>query len=369
MPTISISKPNITDKEIQAVVEVMKSGMLVQGEKVEELEEQFQKVSNCQGAAAIVNGTAALHVALDAIGIKPGDEVITSPFTFVATANAIIMQGAKVVFADASETDFNIDPATIEQKITDKTKAILVVDLYGQVYDVDRINKIAKDNNLLVVEDACQSVAAEYKGKKVGELADIAVFSLYATKNVMSGEGGMVVSNNSKYIDKAKVFRNHGQNPVERYDYVDFGYNYRMTNLVAAIGVEQIKKLDSFTQKRIANARILGEGLAGIKGLITPQEKPGFKHVYHQYTIRITPQFKSSRSDFLKYLDSKEIGYGIYYPKPLHLYDYFAKMDYKKGDFPVAEKLSAQVISLPVHPGLSRDDLNYMIETIQSYAK
>lgn len=366
---INVSKPIIEKEEIDAVMEVMKSGMLAQGPRVKELENEFAKFCEADFAVAFNSGTAAIHSGLYALGVKAGDEVITTPFTFVATANPILMLGAKVVFCDIREDDFNIDPDKAEEKITQNTKAILPVDLFGQVYDYNKLEKISAGHNLKILEDACQAVGAEQSGKKAGKFGNIGAFSLYATKNIMSGEGGVVVTDDEDLAEKCRRFRHHGQSEQTKYEYWDIGFNYRMMDLQAAIGLAQLKKVEIFNAKRIENAKKLSHELADIKGLVLPQVLEGNKHVFHQYTIRVTENFKSTRAEFTAYLKEQGIGSGIYYPKPLHLHPHFLKMGFKEGDFPVAERLSTEVLSLPVHPSLTEDELNLIINSIKNYAK
>lgn len=364
---INVCKPIIEQEEIDAVTGVLRSGMIAQGPKVKELEDNFAEFCGTNYAVAFSSGTAAIHGGLNALGIKKGDEVITTPFTFVATSNPILMQGAEVVFADISEEDFNLDPKKVEEKITDKTKAIIPVDLYGQIFDYDAIYELTNGRDIKILEDACQAIGAEQNGKKAGNFGDVTAFSLYATKNIMSGEGGMVTTNDEYIAEKCKRFRHHGQSNT--YEYVDLGYNYRMTDLCATIGIEQLKKVGRFNNKRIENATRLSEGLKDIKGLVLPIVNKDNRHVFHQYTVRLTNEFRSSREEFIAYLKSKDIGSAVFYPKPLHLHPHFMKLGYKKGDFPVSERMSEQVLSLPVHPSLSSDDINYIIHTIESYAK
>ncbi len=361
---IPIAKPLIGEEEKRAVEEVLNSGMLVSGPKVKEFEEKFAKLCGVKHAIAVSNGTAALHAALFALGIEPGDEVITTPFTFVATANAILMLGAKPVFADVEEETFNLDPNEVLKKITPKTKAILPVDLYGQIHDYEAISKIAKEYNLKVLEDACQAVNAELNGKKAGCFGDIAAFSFYATKNMITGEGGMIVTNNDDYAELARRFWHHGQSEKTRYEYYHLGYNYRMMDLQAAIGLEQLKKIEDFTQKRIRNAQKLIDGLQKIPRIKVPTIKNEAKHVFHQFTIKVKPEV---RDLLVNYLKEQGISCGIYYPKALHLFPPFAKLGYKAGDFPVAERLSKEVISLPVHPALTEEEIDYMIKKIGEF--
>lgn len=364
---INISKPIINKRECHSVMLVLKSLKLVQGKKVAELEKEFNRLCNTKYAIATNNGTSALHTALHSIGLNLGDEVITTPFTFIATVNSIIMTGAKPVFVDIDEKTYNLDPKKIEKVITNKTRAILVVNLYGQPANYDEINSIAKKYNLVVVEDAAQSINAEYKNIKSGSLADIACFSLYATKNIMCGEGGMITTNNKKYFEKAHLFRQHGQDENKKYEYFGLGYNYRMMDLQAAIAIEQLKRLKFITNKRQKNAQFYNKNLANIPGLVLPYTLSNANHVYHQYTIRLTQGFTSNRKRFIDYLKKKNINTGIYYPKPLHLVPHIAKFGYKIGDFPVSELVSNQILSLPVHSQLSNKDMNYIINTINSY--
>lgn len=356
---IPIAKPEITQNEIDAVNEVLKSGQLAQGKNVEELEQQFETLTGYE-AVATNNGTTALHLALLATGIKPGDEVITTPFTFAATANTIRMCGAKPVFVDINEY-FLIDVEKIEEKITNKTTAIMPVNLYGQCADYDEIQQLAQKYNLKIIEDAAQSIGATYNNQQSGSLGDAAGFSLYATKNIMAGEGGVATFKDNAKI--AKQLRHHGQG--ERYEYEILGYNYRMTNLHAAIAVEQMKRLDEINKKRQDNAKLYDELLKDIKGIKIPKVHEKNTHVYHQYAILVTEEFSKSRDELKEFLEANEIGTGIHYPKPLHLHKAFEEFKYKEGDFPVSEKVAKQVLSLPVHPLVTKENINKVIETIK----
>lgn len=361
---IPIAKPKIGDKEKQAIIDVLDSGMLVQGPRVKELEEKFASYCNAKHAIAVNNGTAALHTSLYAAGIKQGDEVITVPFTFVATANSIIMQGAKPIFVDIEPSTFNIDPEKVKAAITDKTKAILPVDLYGHIHNYNEIKKIAEEHNLKIIVDACQSVGAELDGKKAGSFGDITAFSFYATKNMISGEGGIITTNDDNFAEMAKRFRHHGQSEQTQYQYHDLGYNYRMTDMQAAIALQQLENIEDFNAKRIENAKLLSQGLANIDGISLPAIKPNAKHVFHQYTIRVD-NFKIPRDELIERLKQKAISSAVFYPKPLHLHPHFNKFGYNEGDFPVSEKLSKQVLSLPVHPLVTEDDINKIINTFE----
>jgi perosamine synthetase len=366
---IPLVKTVIGPEEKALVNEVLESGMLAQGPKVKQFEELFAQYCGTKFAVAVNNGTSALHAALYAAGVKPGDEVITTPFTFVATANAILMQGATVVFADIDPVSFNLDPAAVEKKITPKTKAILAVDLYGQIYDYDRLRAIANKHKLALIEDAAQAIGAELNGKRAGHFGDITTFSLYATKNMMTGEGGVVTTDNPEYAELVKRFRHHGQSEQTRYQYFDLGYNYRMMDLQAAIGIAQIHKIEDLNNRRIQNAKKLNEGLKQIKGIKTPVVLPGRKHVYHQYTILVEKEFHKSRDDLSQFLKDKGVSNGIYYPIPLHLSPHFRRFGFKEGDFPVAEAVAKKVLSLPIHPLLSHEELDTIVHTMQEAAK
>jgi perosamine synthetase len=362
---IKIVQPTIKEEEMQAIEKVLKTGMIAQGPMVAEFEKKFADFCGTKYAVAVNSGTAALHCALYASGINKEGEVITTPFTFVASANSIIMQDANPVFVDILPETFNIDPAKIEEKVTEKTKAILPIDLYGQIYDVEAVNKIAEKYKLKIIEDACQAHGAEYNNKKAGTFGEMGCFSFYATKNMTTGEGGMMVTNSEEYAELARRFRHHGQSEKTRYQYFDLGFNYRMTDIAAAIGIEQLKKIDNFNKKRMENAQMLTEGLKDINGLITPTIKKDYKHVFHQYTVRVTGEFKITRDELAQRLKEKGIGSSIFYPKPLHLHPHFEKLGYKKGDFPVAEKLSEEVLSLPVHPLVSEENIRFIVKTIK----
>jgi len=357
---IPIAKPIIGKDETEAVAAVLNSGVLAQGKRVEEFEEDFAEFIGAKYAIATSSGTAALHIALLANEIGNEDEVITSPLTFIATANSIIYTWANPVFADIDEGSFNIDPSSIEKKITSKTKAIMPVHLYGQPCDMDSIMKLAEKHGLRIIEDACQAHGAEYRGIKVGSFGT-GCFSFYPTKNMTTGEGGMITTNDDIIADKARKIRNHGQN--KRYVHELLGYNYRMTDIAAAIGICQLKKLEQFNRRRIYNATILTNGLRGIDGLILPQIKPNAKHVFHQFTIRIKEDFSMPRDTLKERLYASNIASGIYYPLPIYKQPIYKKLGYKDY-LPNTEIAVGEVLSLPVHPSLSNDDLNYIIKTL-----
>lgn len=360
---ISIASPIIDKEEIAAVNEVLESGMLAQGPKTAQLEENWAKYCGTKHALAVNSGTAAIHAALYAAGVREGDEVITTPYSFIATINPILMLGARPVLVDIDPQTFNIDVSKIEAAVTSKTRAIVPVDLYGQPCEWDELRELANKHNLTIVEDACQAIGADYKGVKAGALGDLGCFSLYATKNIMCGEGGIVTTNSDEQAAAIRSFRQHGM--VAPYEYADLGYNYRMSDLQAAIAVEQLKKVDTFTARRQHVAEGLNRELSGVKGIKLPSFSPNRSHVYHQYTIVLTDDAAVSRQEFTAGLTERGVGAGIYYPKPLHVYPHIAKLGYKTGDFPVAEDLAARVVSLPVHPKVSDDDIKTIAQAVK----
>jgi len=356
---IKIASPSISEKEIKAVEKVLKSGMLAQGQRVKEFEEKIAEYIGVKYAIATSSGTTALHTALLAIGIGPGDEVITTPFTFIATANSILYCGAKPVFADIDEKTFNIDPSKIEEKITKKTKAILPVHLYGQPADIKSLLEICEDHNLFLVEDAAQALGAEFKGKKVGSFGDCGIFSFYPTKNITTGEGGMIVTDNKNIAERCAKIRNHGE--YKRYFVDSLGYNYRMAEIAAAIGLVQIQKLEGFIKKRIKNAEFLSKSLKKIPEIEPPFVKKNVRHVFHQYTIKA-----KKRNELKNFLNKKQIQAVVYYPLPVHRQLLYRKLGYKDS-LPIAERASRKVLSLPVNQDLSKEEMNKIIKEIRNF--
>jgi perosamine synthetase len=358
---IPIAKPIIGEDEISAVTAILKSGIIAQGRKVEEFEEAFAGFIGTKYAVAVNSGTAALHIALLSYGIGEESEVITSSFTFIATANSILFTGAKPVFVDIEEDTFNIAPDSIGEKITPRTKAIMPVHLYGQPCDMKKIMRIAQERGLTVIEDACQAHGAEYEGKKVGSFGT-GCFSFYPTKNMATGEGGMITTNDKDIAQKARMIRSHGQR--QRYLHEILGYNYRMTDIAAAIGLCQLGKLEQFNSKRIENAKFLTQELSGIKGLMPPSIKSNTRHVFHQYTVRITQDFGIPRDELRQKLMNKGVATEVYYPLPIHKQPLYQNLGY--NDYlPSSEKAAREVLSLPVHPSLTKEDLENIVRAIQ----
>ena len=350
---IPISKPFIGEAEKKAVLDVLDSGMLAQGPRTAKLEERFAQLCGVKHAIATTSGTTALHVALLANGIGPGDEVITTPFTFIASVNSILFAGARPVFVDIDEATFNIDPAQIEKAVTPRTKALLPVHLYGYVCDMDALQAIADRHGLKIIEDACQAVGATYRGRAAGSFGT-GCFSLYATKNVMSGEGGMITTSDDAVAEQCRMMRNHGMK--RRYYHDMLGYNFRLSDLHAAIGLAQMDRLPEFAEKRRANAAFLS---ANLKTVITPKVKEGYGHVWHQYTVRVA----EGRDAAVKQLNDAGVGTGIFYPVPAHQQGYIQET-LGRVSMPVAERLAKEVLSLPVHPQLSQADLETIAQEV-----
>jgi perosamine synthetase len=358
---IPIAKPLIGQEEMDGVMSVLRSGVIAEGPRVKEFEEAFRDYIGAGHAVAVNSGTAALHIALLAKGIGSGDEVITTPFTFIATANSILFTGAKPVFADIEEETFNINPACIESKITRDTKAIIPVDLYGHPADMEAIMDIAEDRGLAVIEDACQAHGASIYGKKAGSF-DVGCFSFYPTKNMTTSEGGMITCSDGEFANKARMLKSHGSKV--RYYHEMLGFNLRMTDIGAAIGLAQLKKVEAFNEARIKNSMLMSEKLKGIPGIVTPIVKQGCRHVFHQYTIRVTEEAALTRDELVQELNHACIGNSIYYPLPVHRQPSFEGL--VNGDkYPVAERMSREVLSLPVHPSVTGDEIQFMADTLR----
>lgn len=362
---IPISKPYIGEEEKRAVLEVLESGMLVQGPRVAKLEQTWATTCGTRHAVATSNGTTALHIALLAHDIGPGDEVITTPFTFIASVNSILFTGATPVFVDILPCCFNINPEAIEAAITPRTKAIMAVHLYGYPCRMDRIGAIARKHGLVIIEDAAQAIGADFRGQPIGSFGT-GCFSLYATKNVHSGEGGMVTTDDDALARKLRMLRAHGME--RRYYHDALGYNFRMTDLHAAIGYEQLLRVSEFTTRRRANAAYMNAHIRHA-GVITPAASCAFAgqyaagHVWHQYTIRVTGM---DRDAAVKALGEAGVGTGIFYPVPAHQQRHIRERGLGDVSLPVAEQMAKEVISLPVHPALSTADLEHIAAAVNA---
>ena len=337
-----------------AIIRVLERGNFILGEEVSKFEEEFSSYCNVKYGIGVASGTDALTLAIRALGIGRGDEVITVPNTFIATVDAIVRNGAKPVFVDIDEESYNIDVNKIEEKITKNTRAVIPVHMYGQPADMDPILDIAEANNMYVIEDASQAHGAEYKGKKVGSLGDIAAFSFYPSKNLGAvGDAGIIVTNNEELADKIRVLRNYGQRKKYYHDFI--GYNSRLDEIQAAVLRVKLKYLDVWNEKRRELAKIYNEQFSDVREIKPPIEMDYAKHVYHLYVIRC-----KNRDELRQYLKSKGISTGIHYPIPIHLQEAYKYLGYRSGDFPITEKYADEILSLPMFPELTKEEIRVM---------
>ena len=349
------------DKEIN---KVLNSGQFILGSFVEKFEKEFANYCGVKFALGVNSGTDALILALKALGLKSGDEVILPANTFVATAEAVVHSGLKPVLVDIDTLTYNINPLAIEKKINSKTKVIIPVHLYGQMAEMEEILKIAKKYKLYVIEDAAQAHGAEYKGKKAGTLGDIGCFSFYPAKNLGAfGDGGAIITNNEKLYLTIKKLRDHGS--IKKYHHEFVGYNSRLDAIQAAILSVKLRYLDKWNKMRRERALFYNELLSGIKEISTPYSLPEVKHVYHLYVIKL--KNKQTRNQLKKYLESKGIGVGIHYPIPIHLTKAFKFLGYKKGDFPATEDCANRILSLPIFPELKVKEVKFIVEEIKNF--
>jgi perosamine synthetase len=354
---IPIARPQLGREERDGVWEVMRSGMLAQGARVADLEERFAAMVGVQHAVAVSSGTAALHLSLLGLGIGPGDEVITVPFTFIASANSILYTGARPVFVDVRDADFCVDVDRVEAAITPRTKAIMPVSLYGQPADMPALAALAEARGLALVEDAAQSHGATIARRQSGSWG-AGCFSFYPTKNMTSGEGGMLTTSDPAMADRVRLLREHGM--TVRYHHDTLGYNFRMTDIHAAIGLAQLAKLPAFNARR---REIASHYDAALRGVIIPRARAGVMHVYHQYTLRV-----NRRDEFAAALAERGVGTGVYYPIPVHRQKPFEALGYGNEHYPVSERLAGEVLSIPVHPGLSDADVATVIAAVSEVA-
>lgn len=359
---IPMARVEVGREEEEGVLEVLRSGMLAQGPRVAELEGAFAELHGVAHAVAVNNGTTALVAAMQALGVGPGDEVVTTPFSFIATLNAILEAGGRVRFADIGP-DYNIDPAAIPPLVNERTKVVMPVHLYGLPADMGPIAALAADRGVSIVEDAAQSVGATYHGRSVGSFG-VGSFSLYGTKNITCGEGGMLTTDDSDVADRLRLLRNQGMRA--RYSYEVAGHNYRLTDIQAAIVLPQLRRLKTIVEARQANARALSAGLTGVPGLLLPVLPDGRTHVWHQYTVRVTPEAAVDRDVLSARLTEAGIGNGFFYPRLMHDYDCYRGHPLVSVDeTPYARQVAAEVISLPVHPSLAAGDLERIVETVR----
>jgi len=361
---IPINAPQIGEEEIEAVVKVLKSGVLTHslgaGPMVKKFEEEFAKFVEARHAVAVNSGTAALHMAVMASGVEKGDEVILPSFTFVATAETVVLAGAKPVFVDINPETYTISPEEVEKAVTEKTKAIIAVDLYGVPSDMKPLREIADKYGLKLIEDAAQAHGAIYDGKPIGVYADMACWSFYASKNMTTGEGGMITTNDGELAEKLRLIRCHGEQ--QKYMSTIIGHNYRMPEIEAAIGLVQLERLPSFLAKRRENAERLTAKLCKAGNLQLPKEQSRCRNSWYLYTAKLKGASRQKRDTIVEQLKSKGIGAEIYYPWPIHMMPPYQR--FKRLKLTETEKASEQVFSLPVHPGVKPEQVNFIAETV-----
>jgi dTDP-4-amino-4,6-dideoxygalactose transaminase len=358
---LKIQYDSIKEEINKEINNVMETTAFAGGPFVEKFEADFAKYCQCKFAVGVGNGTDALWVALIALGIEQGDEVITTPNTFIATTEAISYCKAVPVFVDVKDGTYSMDPEKLEKAITKKTKAIIPVHIFGQVCDMDPILEIARKHKLYVVEDACQAHGAYYKNKRAGSIGDIGAFSFYPGKNLGAyGEAGAIVTNNEEIASKIKMFRDHGQSKKYYHDII--GWNARMDGIQGAVLKVKLKYLDNWNEARRKNAHIYNENLKDIKSIILPVEASYGKHIYHIYAIRV-----KEREKLMNYLKDNEIGCGIHYPVPIHLQKAYESLNIKRGTFPVTEQSADEFVSLPMFPELTKDEIVYIADKLKNY--
>jgi perosamine synthetase len=366
---IQINMPLIGEEEIKSVTTVLKSGILTGrlggGPMATKFEDDFRKFAKANRAIAVNSGTAALHMSLLVAKVKGNDEVILPSFTFISTAEVVALVGAKPVFADIDPCTYNIAAEEIESKITDRTKAIIAVDLYGLSAEMDKIKEISDRHNLILIEDAAQAHGASFKDKSPGYFADLACWSFYASKNMTTGEGGMITTNNDEYADKLSAIRSHGE--TEEYVSTMLGHNYRMPEIEAAIGIAQLKKLRSFVEKRRRNAELLTRKLKEEKELYLPNEPRGYRHGWYLYTVKLQKDDAQVRDKIVRGLRKESVFATVFYHTPIHQMPYYRQ--FGTHNLPNTEKIAHQVFSLPVHPAVTTKEINDIAESVTKAIK
>ncbi|SFB93640.1 dTDP-4-amino-4,6-dideoxygalactose transaminase [Halobiforma haloterrestris] len=362
---VSIADPDVSPAAVERVVSLLEDGALADGPEVRAFEEEFAAYCGTENAVATSNGTTALHAALEAFGVEDGDAVVTSPFSFVASANAIRLAGGKPVFADIDPETYTLDPEAVERVVRDRSDVvgILPVHLYGLPADVPALVDVADDHDLFVLEDACQAHGAEVDGERAGELGDAACFSFYPTKNMTTGEGGAVATDREDVAERVTRYVNHGraESGTGGYDHVELGHNYRLTSPAAAIGRHQLERLPEFTETRRENAAYYDEELAELP-VETPTAPDGYRHVYHQYTIR-----SDDRDALAGTLEDRGVDTAVYYGTPIHRQPAYETVSTAAARFPEAERAADEVLSLPVHPGVSESDRRTVVDAVYEH--
>jgi len=363
---IPINKPIIDEEEIQAVIKVLRSGILTEksghGPFASKFEKAFANYIGSKYAVSFNSGTSALHAALLAAGVGPKDEVIVPSFTFVATAEVVVLAGARPIFVDIDPKTYCMDPKEVKNAISGRTKAIIPVHLYGHPCDMDPLIECAHEHGIIMIEDAAQAHGAEYKGKKAGILGDLACFSFYATKNMTTGEGGMITTNSEEFMETVRLIRSHGEK--EPYKSVIVGHNYRLPEIEAAIGLVQLGKLPRFLKARRKNAMFLMKELASVESLQMPVEYNVYKHSWYLFTVRLKGANSKIRNKMVRKLREEYVGAAIYYPIPIHKMPYYLEL-FGKVNLPETEEAAQQAISLPVHPAIREVELDHIVNAVK----
>ena len=366
---IPLARPDITNLERKAVLEVLKTSYLSLGPKLKEFEEKIAKFVGVKYAVAVNSGTSALHLIIKALGIKDGDEIITTPFSFIASSNCILYERAKSVFVDIDEKTLNINPDKIEEKINKRTKAILAVDVFGQPADWDEILKIAKKYKLKVIEDSAEAIGSEYKGKKCGSFGDASILSFYPNKQITTGEGGMILTNIKRIAGLCRSMANQGRKSEDGkwLEHIQLGYNYRLNELSCALGVAQLNRINEILAKREKIADMYNEELKSFPEITIPYMAPDVEMSWFVYVIRLSKKYlKIDRNKIIQKMAKKGIQCGIYF-QPIHLQPFYKKMfGYKSGDFPVAENISQRTIALPFYNNLKEREIDYVVKNLKA---
>ncbi len=376
MKYIPYGKQSIDEEDIKSVIDVLKSEWITTGPKVEEFERALASYVGAKHAVAVNSGTSALDIAVGALELPVGSEIITTPFTFIASSNCILYNNCKPIFVDIKPDTYNIDPQEITKRITDKTKAIIYVDYAGQPCDIDEIREIAEEHSLRLIEDAAHAIGAEYKGKRVGSFADMTVFSFHPVKHITTGEGGAVTTDNEEFYEKLKMLRNHGMDKSVKerfgpdvgyqYDVKMLGKNYRVTDFQCALGLSQLKKLDSILKRREEIVKKYNEEFSKLPELTIPFVKPNVRSAWHLYTILLDK--KINRDQFFSSMRSKGVGVNVHYI-PVYHFSYYKKFGINSGNYPNTEEIFSRIITLPFYPTMTEENINAVVEAVKESIK
>lgn len=364
---VPIARVQLGDEEIEAAVEVLKSGRLVQGRKTEEFERAFAEKVGVEHAIAVSSGSAALHISYMTAVPEPG-EILVPNFSHISTASMVHMAGSRPVFCDVDPETFTLDLEDAGRRLTPRAKAVAPVHLFGVACAIDEITDFARANGLRIIWDTAQAHRTTYNGRDVGGFGDLACYSFYATKNMTTGEGGMITVDDPKLAEQCRLFRSHGQS--RKYHHSQLGFNYRMSEMEAAIGLVQLKKIDVLTHRRRENAAYLTRGLANMEELVVQRVPKGVEHSYHQYSVLLrTDALRGSRDEFVEALRQEGIGAAVHYPRPLHEQPALRALVAETPPLPVSQDISQRIVSLPVHPGLTREDLDRVVAAVQAVVR